>query len=93
MARMSIRATYALDEQTDQHIKQLAKTWHVSQAEVIRRSVRAAADQNSEAMTPADVVAHYAKVPLPRNRAETRRLVESLRAWRHADDDRRAPRS
>ena len=89
MARMSIRATYALDEQTDQRIKQLAKTWRVSQAEVIRRSVQTAAEQSRETLTPAEVVARYATGALPRNKQETRRAIQSLRAMRHADDKRR----
>jgi len=89
MARMSIRATYALDEQTDQRIKHLARTWHVSQAEVIRRSVQTAAEQSRGTLTPADVVARYAKGALPRNKQETRRVTQSLRVMRHADDKRR----
>jgi hypothetical protein len=93
MARMSIRATYALDEQTDQRIKHLAKTWHVSQAEVIRRSVKTAAEQSSETLTPAEVVARYAKGALPRNKQETRRAIQSLRAMRHADDKQRGAKA
>ncbi|HZX70846.1 MAG TPA: hypothetical protein VFE77_08500 [Rhodanobacter sp.] len=89
MARMSIRATYALDEQTDQRIKHLARTWQVSQAEVIRRSVQAAAEQSRETLTPAQVVARYAEGALPRNKQETRRIIQSLHAMRHADDKRR----
>jgi hypothetical protein len=47
MARMTIRATYALDAQTSQRIKQLARACGVSQAEVIRRSVQTAAESAS----------------------------------------------
>lgn len=88
MARMSIRATYALDEATDRRIRRLAQTWNVSQAEVIRRSVRTA-EEACCAMTPADVVARYAKGSLPRSESETRRIIRSLRDLRHADDRRR----
>lgn len=88
MNRMCIRATYALDEQTDRRIRRLAKAWRVSQAEVIRRSVQAAA-QASDTLTPADVVARYAKGPLPRDQRETARIIRSLRSLRHADDKRR----
>lgn len=91
MARMSIRATYALDEQTDQRIKRLAKTWQVSQAEVIRRSVQAAAERSSDTLTPAEVVARYAERPLPRSKTRTRQVIQSLRTLRHADDKRRTP--
>lgn len=93
MARMSIRATYALDKATDQRIKHLAKTWHVSQAEVIRRSVQVAEEQARDTLTPADVVARYAKEELPRNKEETRQAIESLRSLRHADDEHRATKS
>lgn len=89
MSRMTIRATYALDKETDQHIRDLAKAWHVSQAEVVRRSVRAAAEQAAETLTPADVVARYAKGPLPRSRKETEQAIRSLRQLRHADDRHR----
>ncbi|MDN5874495.1 MAG: hypothetical protein L0H29_08970, partial [Sinobacteraceae bacterium] len=79
MPRMSVRATYALDETTSQRIKRLARTWHVSQAEVIRRSVQAASEQVDRTLAPADVVARYATGPLPRSRQETNRLIESVR--------------
>lgn len=91
MARMSVRATYALDEETAQRIKRLAGTWGVSQAEVVRRSVeRAALEDETGSLTPADVVAHYVSQPPPRSKAETRRLVKSLRRLRHEDDRLRA---
>lgn len=89
MARMSVRATYALDEQTDRRIRRLAAAWRVSQAEVIRRSVKAAAEQSRETLTPADVVARYVKGPLPRGRKQTGSAVRTLRSLRHADDRRR----
>lgn len=90
MARMSIRATYALDEQTDRRIRHLAAAWRVSQAEVIRRSVKAATESAGGALTPAQVVAHYAKAPPPRTREATGRAIRSLRNLRHADDRRRS---
>lgn len=91
MARMSIRSTYALDEQTAKRIKRLARAWGVSQAEVIRRSVQRTAEQEAAAgLSPAEVVAHYASQPPPRTKAETRRLIESMRALRHEDDEHRA---
>lgn len=91
MAQMSVRSTYALDEQTAQRIRHLARVWGVSQAEVIRRSVEhAAAQQHEAAPSPAEVVAHYQHQPLPRTKAQTRRLIASLRAARHADDAHRA---
>lgn len=91
MAHMSVRSTYALDEQTAQRIRHLARVWGVSQAEVVRRSVEyAAAEQPEAVLSPAEVVAHYQRQALPRTKAQTQRLVASLRAARHADDARRA---
>ena len=73
MAQMSIRSTYALDEQTAQRIRHLARVWGVSQAEVIRRSVEYAAAQQREAVpSPAEVIAHYQRQPMPRTEAQTR---------------------
>lgn len=90
MSRMSIRSTYALDVQTSNSIKRLASIWGVSQAEVIRRSVQRAADESAPAaLTPADVVARYARGPLPRSAAQTQRLIQQLRQDRHRDDEQR----
>jgi hypothetical protein len=86
MGRMTVRATYALDSETDHRIRRLAKQWDVSQAEVVRRSVRAAAEGDERALTPRDVVQHYAKGELPRSKTRTREVIRSLRAWRHEDD-------
>lgn len=90
MARMTVRSTYTLDPPTAQSIKRLARSWGVSQAEVIRRSVRLAAEQQTTPqLSPADVVTHYTEHPLPRGREATRRLIESMRSMRHEDDERR----
>lgn len=94
MSRMSIRSTYALDEQTAHRIRRLALRWGVSQAEVIRRSVQQASEQQVEAPpSPAEVVARYAQGPLPRNKTQTRRLIAAARALRHDEDERRADRA
>ena len=90
MGRMTVRATYALDSETDHRIRRLAKQWDVSQAEVIRRSVRAAVEQNSQVLSPRDVVQRYAEGPLPRSKTRTREMVRALRSWRHEDDKHRA---
>lgn len=91
MGKMNVRATYALDQETAQRIKRLARRWGVSQAEVIRRSVaQAAANAAGDVLTPAEVVAHYVNHPPARSRAQTRELVASLRQLRREDDARRA---
>ena len=45
MAIMTHRTTFALDEQSIQRLKHLSSRWQVSQAEVIRRSLKQA-EQN-----------------------------------------------
>jgi hypothetical protein len=87
MGTMSVRSTYALDAETARLIKQLAATWGVSQAEVIRRSVRiAVAAKEPSAPTPAEVVEHYRTHATPRDWKETAQLVADLRAQRQEDD-------
>lgn len=39
------RTSFALDHATVERLQRLARRWNVSQAEVVRRAVRAAADQ------------------------------------------------
>lgn len=87
MATMSVRSTYAIDTETAYLIRQLAANWGVSQAEVIRRSVRiAAAAKDPSAPGPGDVVAHYRSHGAPRDWEETRRLIAEMRALRQEDD-------
>ena len=91
MGRMNVRATYALDQETAQRIRRLARAWGVSQAEVIRRSVaEAAAREDTGAMTPADVVAHYVDHPPSRTADQSKALAESMRRLRREDDERRS---
>jgi len=87
MGSLSVRSTYTLDTETAQIIRDLAAAWGVSRAEVIRRSVRiAVAGKDPSALTPAEVVAHYRSHTGPRDREETQRLINELRAQRHEDD-------
>lgn len=48
MAKAKVRTTFALDEQTISKLRTLARRWNVSQAEVVRRAVRAAAEQDDD---------------------------------------------
>lgn len=87
MSRMTIRSTYALDEQTARRIRRLAEHWRVSQAEVIRRSVRQAEEQEQEPVpTPSQVIEHYRSGPLPRSRSQARTWASQARTERHAGD-------
>lgn len=91
MARMTIRSSYALDEETTANIKRLAKGWGVSQAEVIRRSIRrVAAQEGPTAMTPAEVIARYAAAPAVRTEESMRAISQSLRDERRAEEQRRS---
>ena len=49
------RTTFALDEKTANRIRELAKSWQVSQAEVIRRAV-ATADVPPPKLAPIDML-------------------------------------
>lgn len=93
MGTMSARSTYAFDTETVQLIKQLATTWGVSQAEVIRRSIRLAVATNApSAPTPAEVVEYYRTHMLHRDRAETERRIAEQHAQRQDEDLRRTGR-
>lgn len=95
MATMNVRSTYALDQATARTIKLLARRWTTSQAEVIRRSVRLAAQQaaNEPApLTPAEVIAHYRHSAPPRSWPQTQKLIAAQRRQRRGDDERRAAR-
>lgn len=94
MAVMSVRATYSLDAETTKTISALAKRWQTSQAEVVRRSVKLAAEQAAEPvpMTPADVVSHYRQHGSPRTWAQTKQLIAAQRRERKDDDAERLSR-
>ncbi len=93
MARMTVRSSYALDEETADNIKRMARCWGVSQAEVIRRSIRRIAEQEGPAaMTPAEVVAHYASAKPVRTEADLRELARDQRTQRRAEERRRGGR-
>ncbi|MDB5986283.1 MAG: hypothetical protein JWR16_1336 [Nevskia sp.] len=91
MGVMTIRSTYALDADTAGTIKRLAKDWNASQAEVIRRSVRLAAEQHQAMVrrTPAEVLEHWRKAPPKRTREQTQKIIAEMGRLRHLDDLRR----
>ncbi|NBB78789.1 MAG: hypothetical protein GVY36_04995 [Verrucomicrobia bacterium] len=49
MAMMTHRTTFALDETSAQRLKRLSARWHVSQAEVVRRSLEQAESAETSA--------------------------------------------
>jgi predicted transcriptional regulator len=57
---MSHRTTFALDDATIRRLKTLAKTWRVSQAEVVRRAIeRAEREQNDTAPDPLEQLKEF----------------------------------
>ena len=52
MGIMTHRTTFALDEKTAQRLKRLSAKWHVSQAEVVRRSLEQA--ESADALAQKD---------------------------------------
>ena len=48
MAVTTIKSTYSLDVETVRTLEMLARRWNVSKSEVLRRSVRAAAREESQ---------------------------------------------
>lgn len=91
MSKMTVRASYALDEPTAARIRRLAARWRVSQAEVIRRAVREAADAELPApLTPAEVVARYRSGALPRAAKAAKGWAADNTRIRHASDAARS---
>ncbi|HMV43890.1 MAG TPA: hypothetical protein PLS71_03025 [Leptospiraceae bacterium] len=81
---MNIRSTYAFDEETIQIIKSFSKEWKVSQAEVIRRSVRIALQLERKVKTPMQVLNNLdKKPPLTKKQAKSiqSKIKQSKLAW------------
>ena len=47
MAVTTIKSTYSLDVETVRTLESLARRWNVSKSEVLRRAIRAAAEEKS----------------------------------------------
>jgi hypothetical protein len=59
MALMTHRTSFALDETTIRRMKELARRWGVSQAEVLRRLVNEAAARADDGVDPVDRLKRY----------------------------------
>ena len=85
MAKMTARATFALDEETMADIRKMAGSMGVSQAEIVRRSVRLLVEYNEKpVITAADVIEHYSANPPKRTDEEYQSLIDDLRRERSA---------
>ncbi len=56
MAMMTHRTTFALDEETAQRLKRLSAKWNVSQAEVVRRSLKQAETEREPDKDPVEML-------------------------------------
>jgi len=91
MAKMTARATFALDEETMGDIKSLAGTLGVSQAEIVRRSVKLMVEHSEKPIvTAADVIEFYRANPPARTDEEYDSLVDEIRQEREAASKKRA---
>ncbi len=91
MAKMIARATFALDEETMGDIKSLAGSLGVSQAEIVRRSVKLMMKHSEKPIvTAADVIEFYRANPPTRTDEEYQTIVDDLRQEREAASKARA---
>lgn len=86
MPTMTHRTTFALDEDTAQRLKRLAARWNVSQAEVVRRSVKQA--EKTASASPNDI---QGRIEIARQlRASLKERNVDVAAWiATAHDSRR----
>lgn len=87
MQTMTHRTTFALDATTAQRLKRLAAHWQVSQAEVVRRSVAQAENQNeTEKPDPAamlrELFATGGGLDLEKGNAYIAEVYEDRKHWR-----------
>jgi predicted transcriptional regulator len=86
MTQTKHRTSFALDEETIVRLRALARTWNVSQAEVVRRAVHLAYTRSeSEAGEVRERIAEYraaGRVGADEANAYLRRLQEEREDWR-----------
>ena len=89
MKEMTHRTTFALDTATARRLKQLAATWQVSQAEVVRRAVAMAEEAHHGSQDPASLLRalHASGKGLAREQAEAylAQVREDRRSWRGSE--------
>lgn len=87
---MTVRSTFALDRKTANGLAHLARRWHVSKSEALRRAVAQAetrpAGGNGE-MTPLEALARLRQQP-PLTKAQVDAWIRENRAARRASDAR-----
>lgn len=86
---MSHRTTFSLDDDTVESLRRLAALWGTSQAGVIRRAVRAAAEQAQLRLTPQQAIAAL-RAASPIAAEQLREMMSDSRRARHEADEARA---
>ena len=76
MAIPKIKSTYSLDVETVRTLESLARRWNVSKSEVLRRAIRAAAEEKSPR-------ARKKLEALRQLQASVKRRGVDLAAWEH----------
>lgn len=86
---MSHRTTFSLDDDTVEALRRLARQWNTSQAGVIRRAVRAAAEQSEIRMTPQQAIASFRAGAVPMDAGQLQNILAlALEARIEADEGR-----
>jgi hypothetical protein len=86
MARIAIKATYALDVETVEALERMARRWAVSKSEALRRAVRAAATEEKHAR-PVDRLEELQR-SLALSPAKAKAWLDEVRAERRAGTPR-----
>jgi len=87
---MAHRTTFSLDSDTIAALRRLAELWGTSQAGVVRRAVRAAADQSQVRLTPQQALARFRAGAVPMDADQLQLLNAEARAARIEADERRS---
>lgn len=86
---MSHRTTFSLDDDTVEALRRLARQWNTSQAGVIRRAVRAAAEQSGIRLTPQQAIASFRAGAVPMDPNQLQIIVAQAREARIEADEGR----
>ena len=86
---MAHRTTFSLDSETIEAVRRLAELWRTSQAGVIRRAVRVAAEQAEIKLTPQQAIASLRAGAVPMDADQLRMLATQVRTTRIDADDSR----
>jgi hypothetical protein len=81
MAIPMVKSTYVLDVETADRLERLARDWHVSKSEALRRAIRSAADA---AAPDRLTVFRQLQSAVTLNRSDAASWAESVRAERRA---------